>query len=85
MSILSNLAIVIALVYIGIRIHNRIYGNDLLTALRAYLMIFTMSALLLIHAVIENDQLWIVAWAVVCLWTGYQIYQQYQPTIGDSS
>lgn len=79
MSILSNIAIIIAAVYIGIRLHNRFIGNDLLTALRAYLMIFAMSALLLVHAVIENDQLWIIVWAIVCLWTGYQIFLQYQP------
>ncbi len=84
MSILSNLAIVIAVIYIGIRIHNRVIGNDVLTAVRAYLMIFAMSALLLVHAVVENDQLWIGAWAIVCLWTGYQLYLQYQSPTDNS-
>lgn len=78
MSVLSTLAVLIAVTYIGIRIHNRFIGNNLLTAMRAYLMIFSMSALLLIHAILENDQLWIVVWSIVCIWTGYQIYLQYQ-------
>lgn len=83
--VFAEAAIVIAVIYIIVRGHDLLVGNDLVTPGRSYLTIAVMSGLLVVHAFLEDDTTWLVIWLAVLAFTGYLGAKYYRDRRGSAA